>query len=78
MVAGSDNKPQLSFRLQTGLTLTGKIGTTHRIEFTDALGDRPVWTALATVSLTNSSLVIPNTQPAAESARFYRAVAIPP
>jgi hypothetical protein len=57
--------------------LTGTVGSSYRIEAGDVLGTSTNWTALATVTLTNSTYLFFDTNSPSYFKRFYRAVVVP-
>ncbi len=78
-------KPALAGDLALGITLepqtrlpeiriSGSMGTTCRLEYTDALSSSPAWQLLSNVTLTATSVVIVDRTASTERARFYRAV----
>ena len=71
-------QPQLlSPSLYMGMTVSGVVGTTNRIEATFSLNTNALWTPLFNVVLqTNAQFIVDPTQ-ASFPSRFYRAVQIP-
>ena len=65
-----------AINLYAGLTITGSVGATNRIDFrTDLSGTN--WTALTNVVLPTSPYLFIDTTSAATARRFYRAVPLP-
>jgi len=73
-----DARPWLDYRLSEGLSLSGILGQDYRLEYTGTLASSSnAWTTLTNLTLSNRSVVIPNTQPTHDGSRFYRAVLVP-
>ena len=70
-------RPQLSLDRSIGLSLSGDTGAQYRVEFATDLTSPISWTSLTTVTLSNSPVILSNTQPASAGSRFYRAVLVP-
>lgn len=60
-----------------GLSLTGQIGWSYRIEFADSVSETTVGTPLATVTLTSVPYLWFDAGSAGRQKRFYRAVVLP-
>jgi hypothetical protein len=63
---------QLKLSSLSGLTLLGGEGARYRVEFATNLTPPRIWTPLTTFTLSGSSLLLTNTQPANTGSRFYR------
>lgn len=67
----------LAYHGASGLMINGPLGATYRIDLTDDLSRADGWQTLTSVTVTQLPMVVPDTQPAAESPRkFYRATRI--
>jgi hypothetical protein len=62
--------------LYPGLSLTGKLGASYRIEYSDSISAPQVWTPATTVTLTNSPTLWFDTS-GNRPRRFYRSVELP-
>jgi hypothetical protein len=60
-----------------GLTLSGSLGSSLNLEYSDAIAPAANWLPLATVTLTNASQVYVDSSTPAPTQRFYRAVSPP-
>lgn len=70
----------LSIALYPGLTITGSVGCSYRIEYTTFLNLNPsltVWTVLTTLTLPTSPFLYVDASAPATGTRFYRAVPLP-
>ncbi|HTH47810.1 MAG TPA: immunoglobulin domain-containing protein [Candidatus Limnocylindria bacterium] len=68
--------PDLALALYAGITITGPVGQTFRIEAVDHVNDTN-WEALGTVTLTTSTFFWVDTDSPQHPGRFYRAVPLP-
>ena len=66
----------LGLALYPGLSVTGALGSSFRIEFSDTLTNSPSWTPAITITLSNSPTLWFDTS-GARPKRFYRAVLVP-
>lgn len=74
--AGAATPEPLAVRY-TGVTVTGEVGRTYRIEFTSALAEPPAWQALTNLVLPQSPYFWLDPDSAGVERRFYRAVVVP-
>jgi hypothetical protein len=63
--------------LQDGLTITGMVNTTYRLEASSNLASAPAWTPIGNVTLTNGWNVVPQIQPTNSGSGFFRARWLP-
>jgi hypothetical protein len=77
-VVNATYTPMLSLNLHrdTGLALSGPIGTTWRVEFKPGLEAGHEWSNLTTAILSNSPQWVPGTRPTSTANRFYRSVLV--
>jgi len=66
----------LSMDIYPGVTLTGTVGQTYRVEWSP-LASGGTWTPVATVLLTNTTQLCVDTSSPCRTNRFYRAVQMP-
>jgi len=67
---------ELELHTYAGLTITGTIGRSYRVEYEDAL-QPGIWKGIAVVQLTSSPQLWFDVDPAGHSRRFYRAILVP-
>ncbi len=80
-------RPLVAYSRDSGLRLIGNTGATYRVEFTTNPAAPGSWTSLTNLTLTpanvsantlsNASVTLANTLPAAAGNRFYRASLVP-
>lgn len=71
-------RPTLTFNVADGLRLSGRPGSSYRVEFTDSFSPNASWKTLEEVKLTQSIEPVRLAPVAAATGtRFYRAVALP-
>lgn len=68
--------PELLAARYTGVTITGEVGRTYRIEFTPALAEPPAWQALTNLILSHSPFFWLDPDSAGAANRFYRATRV--
>jgi hypothetical protein len=73
---GGNATVQLSAELYCGMTLTGTVGQTWRVEWSP-VASGGTWTPVATVLLTNTTQLCVDTSSPCRGNRFYRAVLVP-
>lgn len=69
--------PYLDVSMVPAIKLTGGVGSTYRIEFSNALGDQETWQELAVVTVTNTPQLYFDTTAEDQPRRVYRAVQVP-
>jgi outer membrane protein assembly factor BamB len=67
----------LGINLYAGITLTGNIGTTYRIETTTSLSEASVWQPLTTITLDRTPYLFIDIESTNHPRRFYRAIQLP-
>lgn len=68
--------PSLSLALYAGLTITGRVGANHRIEYATELAPEE-WRTLAEIALPESPYLFVDRESANAPRRFYRAIELP-
>jgi autotransporter-associated beta strand protein len=61
-----------------GISLSGGVGSSYRIDYVNSLGPTNDWAALATITLTNISQVFFDNSALTQAHRFYRVVPLAP
>lgn len=64
--------------LHPGLTITGRVGRSYRIEYTDAISPGKAWLALTNITLPSSPFFFVDPRPVGLPNRIYRLVLLPP
>ena len=63
--------------MYAGISITGTVGRSYRLEYTTDINQAIGWQNLATVTLTQSPHLYIDTGSAGEAKRFYRATLVP-
>jgi probable HAF family extracellular repeat protein len=66
----------LGIALYTGLTITGKVGSSYRIDYLDAITAPNTWQVLTNFVLPSSPYLFIDPRPVAAN-RFYRSILLP-
>ncbi|MEK7674707.1 MAG: hypothetical protein AAB676_02585 [Verrucomicrobiota bacterium] len=71
--------PTAAFNIDmyAGLSISGLIGRSYRIEYSDSLSNSPAWTSATTITLTSSPFVWFDGDSINAPKRFYRAILLP-
>jgi len=68
--------PETSLALYPGVEVTGKVGSTYRVEYRDGLDEAAPWLELKTIRLGTTSELVFDPAGLNETPRFYRAVEV--
>ena len=63
-----------NIQLYPGLTITGGVGETYRIDFMDKLHEEKTWVPLVEIGLEESTFLFVDTEAPEAHQRYYRAV----
>jgi formylglycine-generating enzyme required for sulfatase activity len=72
------NLPVLKYQPQTGLTITGNVGTVYAVLYTSNLADSSAWRCIKFLKLPTSSYLMPGTAATNKGSRLYRVAAMTP
>lgn len=67
----------IGVRLVPAIPIRGAFGTTHRLDYIKRFGPTDAWVTLATVTITNSPVIVFDTSAQGQPERLYRIVPLP-